>query len=331
MIKNWIIIFLVCSLMCTMSPFQNDNRSIEEPFTHVIDSVVNENTINHIEIVRELVKDYDCSSCLSHQMKEMIDKKQWWYITCNDDFLLYMKICSRGGEFDLDSFDVFLNYKESFEYKLCRTTEKQIHIGFSKSKPLMIINYLDDRPEHYDASLDDYFWIYNLDSIANGIIHKDSIYCKYCDNGYVIGDRLFFTRSNERDDFQNGFWLTDIYVSPYNDIADSIVIARNFEIRAISNDGKYILAENKNTLSEYSCSIINVEMKKYQVLLGRNYCNRRVIYSDEEQKFGFIFGKKIVYVDMPKTFPFDALEKKNIFWPRPPKGWDKKFETPPLK
>ena len=278
--------------------------------------------IEKIDVVNESVKPFVVSKC-NHYTKEGIHP---YCIQCNGIVSVYDKSHSFGEGNILDSVDVIFNYNNDVEYVVCQTTAKLIHVSFSKSKPLMIINYLDDRPEYYD-----YFGIYNLDSLANGALHKDSIYCKYCDDGYVIGDELFFTRSNERDDFQGGYWLTDFYMSPFDNIVESVVVARNFGIRAISSDGKYIIAENKNTISQYSCAIIDVEQKKYQVLLGRNYCNRTVIYSDEEQKFGFIFGKKIVYVDMPKTFPFDALEKKDIFWPRPPMDWIKKYEKPSLQ
>ena len=299
----------------------------EEPIVQADSSFENNYVLNLIDFVKEDVKDFAASKC-NHYTKEGIHP---YCIQCNGIVSVYDKFHSYGEGKNLDLVDVIFNYNNDVEYVVCQTTEKLIHVSFSKSKPLMIINYLDDRPEHYDATLDDYFWIYNLDSLANGILHKDSIYCKYCDDGYVIGDKLFFTRSNERDDFQGGFWLTDIYVSPFDNIADSVVIARNFGIRAISSDGEYILAENKNTINQYSCAIIDVKQKKYQVLLGRNYCSRTVIYSDEEQKFGFIFGKKIVYVDMPKTFPFDALEKRNIFWPSPSRDWIEKFEKPQLE
>ncbi|MCR5695962.1 MAG: hypothetical protein K6G73_03180 [Marinilabiliaceae bacterium] len=331
MVEKVIQSILINTLLCTMCSARTNTQQVEDAASINTDTIVDEYPIDRIELVKETINGYSShKSCLNSEIREKIDEEKWWYITSKDNITMYMKGCP-SEESELDSFDVILNYKENIEYKLCRTTEKILHVSFSPSKPLMVINYLDERPEHYDASLDDYFWIYNLDSLVNGVLYKDSIYCKYCDDGHVVGDNLFFTRSNERDDFQNGFWLTDIYVAPFNHIEDSVVIARRFRIRAVSSDGKYILAQNQNTISNWSCAIINVEQKKYQVLLGRNYCNRPVFYSDEEQKFGFAFGKKIVYVDMPKTFPFDALEKKNIFWPRPPKGWDKKFEKTPLK
>ncbi|MBR5167779.1 MAG: hypothetical protein IKW86_06910 [Salinivirgaceae bacterium] len=333
-------VLLIC--VCCFGCIQTNNKQSEsqitdttitdsihvnkEPAVQADSSFENNDVLNSIECVNDDVKDYVARKC-NHYTKEGIHP---YCIQCNGMVSVYDKSRSFGEGKILDSVDVIFNYNNDVEYVVCQTTAKLIHVSFSKSKPLMIINYLDDRPEYYDAILDDYFWIYNLDSLANGALHKDSIYCKYCDDGYVIGDKLFFTRSNEQDDFQGGYWLTDIYVSPFDNIADSVVVARNFGIRAISSDGKYIIAENKNTISQYSCAIIDVEQKKYQVLLGRNYCNRTVIYSDEEQKFGFIFGKKIVYVDMPKTFPFDALEKKDIFWPRP-KGLEEKFEKPSLQ
>lgn len=286
--------------------------------------------LNSIDVVKESIQAYKPNYRYSDIdfINKTIDMHFKKY---NGLFLLYEKL-NRNKE-EIESVDVYLTYKGLFTEKIqsINDSEKNYYIAnYSSDNSLMVINYLDERPEYYDATLDDYFWIYNLDSLANGILHKDSIYCKYCSNGHIIDDRLFYTRSNERDDFQGGYWLTDIYVSPLDNIADSVVIARNFGIRAISSDGKYILAQNKNTIDRYSCAIIDVESKRYQVLLGRDYYAQQVVYSDEEKKFGFVFGQKIVYVDMPKTFPFDALEKKDIFWPRPI-GIEKKYEKTPLE
>ncbi len=321
-------VFIISSLLCTMCSSQNNTNGLklQEDAVLAIDTISaqNEHPVDNIEIIKETIAPF-----VQHPTSIINDDVH--RIGFYKDYIVYEKLIRKGEE--LDSIELYLNYKKTDNYIIRKSiySDKTIHVSFSETTPLMIINYLDFRPEYYDSAIDDYFWIYNLDSLANGILHKDSIYCKYCSDGYVINDKLFFARSNERDDFYDGFALSDIYVAPLDHIEDSVAIARKFRIRAISSDGKYILAQNKNTIRNWSCAIINVEQKKYQVLLGRDYHARQVIYSDEERKFGFIFGEKIVYVDMPQTFPFDALEKRNIFWPRPKGDWYKKFEKQPLE
>ncbi len=285
------------------------------------------NTIDTIEIVNETIEVGQIEKYRGNSLEN--DGRKAWGIKYQKGYYLYDKNLSMGETNELDSIEVFLNYKDKENIFISKTTDKMIHASFSSDNKKLVINYLDERPEYYDASLDDYFWVYDLDSLVNGELVKDSIYCKYGSHGHIVGDKLYYTRSNERDDLLGGYWLTDIYVSPYGHIEDSVVVARQFGIRAVSSDGKYILAENKNVTHQYSCAIIDVEQRKYQVLLGRDYYDRKVFYSDEKKKFGFVFGNKIVYVDTPKTFPFDTMNKQNIFF-RSDKCLNEKFFKPAL-
>jgi hypothetical protein len=122
-----------------------------------------------------------------------------------------------------------------------------------------------------------------------------------------VGNNLFFTKSNERDDFFNGFAWQDIYVAPWGRLQDSVKIALRTEIKAITPDSKYILAQ-QDDLPNGVRVIIDVQTKKYQLLLGREYEKYPAFYSYEKEKFAFDFGDYIIYVDFPKEYPFDALK-----------------------
>ncbi|MCQ2227339.1 MAG: hypothetical protein MJZ01_05435, partial [Bacteroidales bacterium] len=175
--------------------------------------------LNSIEFVNEKLSVYDKELWQNEDIDNYLNTNNLWFENSNNNVVVCKKIIICDS-CELDSIYLYLNYNVEKSYKIVETSYKKIKSIFSIDNKKLVINYLDERPEYYDATLDDYFWIYNLDSLANGILHKDSIYCKYCSNGHIIDDRLFYTRSNERDDFQGGYWLTDIYVSPLDNIAD---------------------------------------------------------------------------------------------------------------
>jgi len=56
---------------------------------------------------------------------------------------------------------------------------------------------------------------------------------------------------------------------------------------------------------------IDVEAKKYQMLLGRDYFKHKAFYSYYEKKFAFDFEGYLIYVDFPESYPFDALNWRN--------------------
>ncbi|MCQ2211884.1 MAG: hypothetical protein MJZ34_16505, partial [Paludibacteraceae bacterium] len=208
-----------CYLCCLMMILYSCNvKSPKENPNIIGENDTSVSIINSIEIVGETVEVRKIDRYQGNSIED--DGRKAWGIKYHKGYYLYNKIISFGELEILDSIDIFLNCNNHNTVFINKTTDKKIHASFSADNKKLVINYLDDRPEYYDAALDDYFWIYNLDSLAKGKLVKDSIYCKYCDDGQIVDDRLFYTRSNERDDFRGGYWLTDIYVSPLDNIAD---------------------------------------------------------------------------------------------------------------
>jgi hypothetical protein len=188
--------------------------------------------------------------------------------------------------------------------------DKIIHSNFSTDGKILLVNTLTTLLHYYNPSQDDQFIVYDLDKLRKGKVDKTTIPCKHCAQGHLVGAKLFFTQSSTPDDFDGGFSWKDIYVAPWGRLKDSVKIALRADIKAITPDGRYILAEN-NDLTNGVCIIIDVQAKKYQLLLGRDYERKPVFYSYEKQKFAFDFGEYIVYVDFPSEYPFDAL-KENL-------------------
>jgi hypothetical protein len=191
--------------------------------------------------------------------------------------------------------------------------DKRTHSSFSEDDKYLIVNTLDELPEMYNPKQDDQFIVYDLDDLRRGKVTRSVIPCQYCAFGHLVNNKLFFTRSNERDDFSGGYAWRDIYVAPWGKLKDSVKIAFRSNIIAISPDGRYILAKNFD-LPNGVCLIIDVRTKKYQLLLGRDYHKHAAFYSYEKEKFAFDFGSHIIYVDFPEEYPFDALKNNLQLW-----------------
>ena len=210
--------------------------------------------------------------------------------------------------------------------------DKKIHSSFSESNKILIINTLNTLSDYYYPKQDNRIMVYSLEGLKEGKVSKEYIPCTHCADGHLIGNDFFYTKSNQRDDFSEGFAWKDIYKAPWGKLQDSVKIAAFTEILTISPDGKYILATRHFDLPNSPCAIIDVDNKKYQLLLGRNYSKADAFYSFKEKKFAFDFEGRIVYVDFPKEYPFDALRKDNPDIP----NWSdtdfyKQYEHEPFK
>ena len=126
--------------------------------------------------------------------------------------------------------------------------------------------------------------------------------------------------------------VTKIYTLHHGgNLQDSVKIASNTDIKAISPDGKYILGTRFWDRQKNTDVIVNVEKKKYQMLLGRDYAKQRAFYSHHEDKFTYDFKGYLIYVAFPGSYPFDVLKWKNEEIPdwTEEEFW-KQYEHPPL-
>ncbi len=201
-------------------------------------------------------------------------------------------------------------------------SDKRIHSSFSSDGKKLVVNTLNTLSDYYNSEQDDRFAIYSLENIKEGIVTREYIPCEHCSGGHIIGDYMFFEKSILRDDFSGGFLWKNIYKAPLNDLRDTVRIASFSNILAVTPDGKYILAERYCDSPKGSCAVIDVESKKYQFLLGREYSDATAFYSYKEKKFAFDFEGRIVYVDFPEEYPFDALQKYN---PNIPDSFEEDF------
>jgi hypothetical protein len=246
-------------------------------------------------------------------------RSSWFYkvMFSNDDFTIYYQnlwLQHNGKDYFLDSI---------------YNADKKIHSSFSSDGKYLFVNTLNTLSDYYNPAQDNRIMVYDLSEIEQGKIGKQYIPCTHCSDSYLIGDQLFFTIG--RKDGYGGYSNKDIYLAPWGNLEDSVKVAANTDIIAISPDGKYILGTRFWDRQKTTAVIVDVEHKKYQMLLGRDYAERKTFYSYYKSKFAFDFKGYLIYVDFPEGYPFDALKWRNEEIP----DWTEKefwsqFQHPPL-
>ncbi|MCG8386749.1 MAG: hypothetical protein MJA30_14465 [Cytophagales bacterium] len=225
---------------------------------------------------------------------------------------------------------IYLNYNnKDFLLDSIYNADKKIHASFSSDGRYLLVNTLNTLSDYYNPRQDNRIMVYDLEDIEKGEIRKEYIPCIHCSDSYLVDDRLFFTIGRQ-DGYEN-FSNKDIYVAPWGSLRDSVKIASNTDIKAVSPDGKYILGTRFWDRQKLTDVIVNVEQKKYQMLLGRDYAKQRAFYSHHEDKFTYDFKGYLIYVAFPGSYPFDVLKWKNEEIPdwTEEEFW-KQYEHPPL-
>ncbi|MEM0941954.1 MAG: hypothetical protein AAGI25_19510 [Bacteroidota bacterium] len=243
----------------------------------------------------------------------------WMYTVgyMNDDYKIYYQ-------------NLFLQY-EGKDYFLdsIYNADKKIHSSFSADGRYLLVNTLNTLSDYYNPEQDNRIMVYDLSEIEKGKVGKQYIPCTHCSDSYLIGDQLFFTIG--RKDGYDGFSNKDIYVAPWGSLKDSVKIARNTDIKAISPDGQSLLGIRFWDRQQNTAVVVDVKQRKYQMLLGRDYAKRKAFYSYHEKKFAFDFKGYLIYVALPESYPFDALEWRNEEIPDwTNKEFWKQFEHSPL-
>ncbi|NQX81806.1 MAG: hypothetical protein HRT66_07425 [Flavobacteriaceae bacterium] len=217
---------------------------------------------------------------------------------------------------DDDEYEIiYLNYKNK-TYKLDKVEDiSMVEASFSDNLKHLTITTLPIQSGYHIHERDDKIRIYNIENIDKGEIKKEFLPIKYPSNGMIVNRKLFFQKVNVKSDDLNDLWQTDIYkTTPFN-LKDTIKVASFSKIKVISPDGKYILGSRNWDIPNGSTAIFNVETGKYQLLIGREYHKATAFYSIIKEKFGFDFKGKIVYIDIPKEFPYDSFQRDNLDLP----------------
>jgi hypothetical protein len=192
--------------------------------------------------------------------------------------------------------------------------DKYYQIKFSFSGNHLICNAFTSRTTGYDSVLDGFFIVYDLTKAKNKNIRKHIVKCDMCMNTFLFDETFIFQKDIEIGGGFDGFHH-NIYISPRNKVNDTTKLANDIELLSLTPDGKYILGA-KYLYGKHTAVILNVESRRFQYIMGRDYLNYPFFYSELEKKFAFDFGNHIIYVDFPRTFPFDSLRLYKTFTKR---------------
>jgi hypothetical protein len=223
-----------------------------------------------------------------------------------DSFIFYSKNVF-NQTFDANILMLYYNNKD-YILDTIENSDKKIIANFSDDGKFLLITSLNELLDYYNPVHDNRIVVYDLDSIRKNKIHKFSITCQYCSNAFLIKNKIYYNKSNERDDFSNGFELKDVYSATWGIFDDTVKIAKNTTILAIDDSAQYILGKRYYDLPNGAPVIINIEQKKYQILLGREYYRMDAFYSKKLKKFAYDHKGTIYYIDLPEKFPFNALD-----------------------
>ena len=234
--------------------------------------------------------------------------------TVKDSSIFYVKSIFRAEDDEVGSdgysIPTFWYDKKVVQLDSLHYADKNIEASFSTDGEYLLVNTLSELTDYYQPSVDDYITVYSIDSLKKGLVSRRRIPCELCADSHLVDNQIFFTKSNIPDDLWGGYAWPDIYMAPWGRMQDSVKIAATSDILAVSPEGKYILAKRKD-LPNGPRVIIDVSTKKYQLLPGRQYQEAKAFYSYAKKKFAFDFGDRIVYVDFPKEYPFNALDRDN--------------------
>jgi hypothetical protein len=235
------------------------------------------------------------------------------YFSIMDSVIFYFRSQRNSSEDGYSQLYIRYGSKKEKMLDSISNFDKKIHSSYSYDKKYLIVNSLNKLPDYYIPEQDNQFIFYDITHIQTSIINRMTIPCTCCSKGYLINNNFFFTKSNERDDLWGGYAWTDMYLAKWPILQDTVRIATRSNILAISPNGKYILIERQDMINS-TCAILDVENKRYQLLLGRDYRKYNFFYSYKKNKFSYVIKDKIIYVDFPHRYPFNAIEKedKNI-------------------
>jgi len=298
----------------TIKLVENDQIARNDLFTYIGDTgkglvyYFKERESNERKIYDIQVPDYEILSAVGYSYL-LDDFTSFTSILVKNEYSFYsIGVFDKVSEYGYQ--EIHLNHSgRDYILDSIYNADKKIHSSFSSDGRYLLVNTLNTLSDYYNPAQDNRIVVYDLSEIDQGKIGKEYIPCLHCSDSYLIGDQLFFTVGGI--DGYGGFSNKDTYVAPWGNLKDSVKVASNTNIVAISPDGKYVLGTRFFDTQKMTAVIVDVKRKTYQMLLGRNYAAHRAFYSSYEGKFAFDFKGYLIFVDFPNSYPFDALKWRN--------------------
>lgn len=167
--------------------------------------------------------------------------------------------------------------------------------------------------------------------VQNGGVTTKEIACMECVSPQIVKGELFYGQKFYDCPGTDSYdWK--VYRAPNFDLQKSELLGEYIEPLLVSPDGKYILG--KKYLHDKAVAVIlDVETKKFDYLLGREYLRYGFFYSLVHKKFAFDTDRHIIYINYPQEFQFNSIgeDAENKFIPKSEKDafWGK-YRLPEL-
>jgi hypothetical protein len=163
-----------------------------------------------------------------------------------------------------------------------------------------------------DVVGDSIMTIYDFNNILKPIIKK--LVCKECIKPQIANEQLFYGKKFFYFPGTDAYDWKIYRASKFN-LPKSELLAEYIEILLVSPDGKYLLGKKKLHGKDVAV-ILDVEAKKFDYLLGRDYLQYDYFFSPTHRKFAFDTTNHLIYINYPAEFPFnsvgeDAEQKKS--------------------
>ena len=154
-----------------------------------------------------------------------------------------------------------------------------------------------------DAKGDSVITIYDFNNEIKPVIKR--ITCKECIKPQIVSEQLFYGKKFYYFPGTDTYdWK--IYRTLKFDLQKSELLAEYIEILLVSPDGRYILGK-KNLQGKDVAILLDVEAKKFDYLLGRDYLQYDYFFSPAHKKFAFDTENHIIYINYPTEFPFNSV------------------------
>jgi hypothetical protein len=206
------------------------------------------------------------------------------------------------GQFLLNSQDIWME-SAGKEVKIKSYPEhfydKDVYFQIGASGKFVIVNtYVSQYLRSSEADS-----IISILDLKGGSIKEFN--CKNCISPHVVGEYLYY---GKKFFYLKGADVYDwkIFRAPLSNLSHSELLAEFIELLFVTPDASFILGK-KLLYGEETLVVLDIKAGKFQYLLGRSYSKLKFFFSPAYQKIAFDRDTDILYVEYPKTFPFNAI------------------------
>ena len=177
--------------------------------------------------------------------------------------------------------------------------------------------YLQDVPNDSTISIYDFGTNEEVKPIQKKITCQECIKPQMANGKLYYSKKFYYFPGTDAYDWK-------IFRATNFDRSKTELLAEYIEILLVSPDGNYILGK-KNLHGKDVAVLLDVDAKKFNYLLGRDYLQYDYFFSPAHKKFAFDTENYFIYIEYPTKFPFgsvgidaerikSSISEKEAFW-----------------